>query len=171
MSLRKQHFSPHVLLPKSVNFRLSLTLCYSLKIRTYGMIEKKMFCIYGYFSISRYIEGGRKYIFRHNWIFRDTLTYKPPTLAKQWNYGTFVQIWYCYFKYTDMLFLACALFVTRCNICSALWEPKKKRLSYRKKKKNMWEKHHFFNYTPFFLCHFCVFLRLLRNNVLTKWLL
>ena len=32
----------------------------SLKIRNYGMREKKIFCIIGCFSVSRYIKGGRK---------------------------------------------------------------------------------------------------------------
>ena len=44
------------------------------------MTEQKIFCIYGCFSASYYIKGGRNHIFRHNWIFRHTSMYKPPTL-------------------------------------------------------------------------------------------
>ena len=43
-----------------LNFTLSSPLCYSLKIRNYVMREKKIFCIYGYFNVSRFIKGGRK---------------------------------------------------------------------------------------------------------------
>ena len=37
-----------------------LPLCHSLKITNYGMGEKKIFCIYGYFSVSTYVKRGRK---------------------------------------------------------------------------------------------------------------
>ena len=33
---------------------------YALKIKSYGAKEKKIFCIYDCFGISRYIKGGRK---------------------------------------------------------------------------------------------------------------
>ena len=44
----------------NVNFTLSPPLCYSLKITNYGLREKKIFCINGCFSVSRYVKGGRK---------------------------------------------------------------------------------------------------------------
>ena len=115
-----------------VNFTLSLPLCYSLKIRSYGMTEIKIFCIYGCFSVSRYIKGSRKSIFRHNWIFRHSCMYKQPTLIKWWNYSISVQILYRYFRYTDWFFLACALFIGHYNIIRASWETKMERLGYRK---------------------------------------
>ena len=43
-----------------------------------------------------------------------------------------MQILYSYFRYTGRLFLVCALFDARCNTIRALWETKKKRLSYKK---------------------------------------
>ena len=36
------------------------SLSYSLKITNYGMREKKIFCIYGCFNLSRYIKEGKK---------------------------------------------------------------------------------------------------------------
>ena len=43
-----------------VSFILYPPLCYSLKITNYGMREKKIFCIYGCFSVSSYIKGCRR---------------------------------------------------------------------------------------------------------------
>ena len=43
-----------------VNFALLPPMRYSPKMKNYGVREKKIFCIYGCFSISRYIKGGRK---------------------------------------------------------------------------------------------------------------
>lgn len=52
-----------------LNFTLLPPLCYSLKITTnYGM-RKKFFSIYGCFSVSCHIKGGRKSC-RYNRIFR-----------------------------------------------------------------------------------------------------
>ena len=102
------------------------------KIRNYIMREKIFLCIavIAYQVISKEVEN---HIFRHYWILRHTCMYKKPILAKQWNYNIFVQILYCYFRYTDMLFLTCVLFVACCNIVRASWETKKERLSHRKK--------------------------------------
>ena len=97
------------------------------------MRGKKIFCIYDWFSVSRYIEGGRKSFFKRNWIFRHTCMYKQPTLTKKWNCSIFVQILYSYFRYTDRLFLRCVLFVASYNIIRASRETNKERLSYRKK--------------------------------------
>ena len=38
----------------------SITSPVLLKISNYGMRKTKIFCIYGYFLISRFIKGGRK---------------------------------------------------------------------------------------------------------------
>ena len=45
--LRNDTFYP---MSSSVNFALSLRLCYSLKIRNCGMTEKEIFCGYGLFQ-------------------------------------------------------------------------------------------------------------------------
>ena len=37
-----------------------------LSTKSYGMKEKKMFYIYGFFRVSRDIKGDRESIFRHN---------------------------------------------------------------------------------------------------------
>ena len=97
------------------------------------MKEKKIFCIYGWFSVSRYIEEGRKSLCRRNWIYKHTCMYEQPTLTKQWNYSIFVNLLYSYFKYTNRLFLGCVLFVGCCSIIWASRETKKERLSYRKR--------------------------------------
>ena len=39
---------------------LSPLLSYSPKITNYGVREKKIFCMYGCFNVSRYIKGGKK---------------------------------------------------------------------------------------------------------------
>ena len=100
-------------------------------------------------------EKHEKHIFRQNWIFRHTCMYKQTTLTEDWNYNTFVQILYSYFRYTRSLFLGCALFVACCNIIRASWETKReKSLSYRKKYiKGFVGGHHFFDCTISFLCH------------------
>ena len=118
---------------KLIKFFLSLPLSYSIKTRSYGMKEKKIFCIYGWFSVSRYIEEGRKSLCRRNWIYKHTCMYEQPTLTKQWNYSIFVNLLYSYFKYTNRLFLGCVLFVGCCSIIWASRETKKERLSYRKR--------------------------------------
>ena len=41
-------------------YTLSPPLCYSLKLTNYGMREKRIFCIYDYYSESRYIKRSRK---------------------------------------------------------------------------------------------------------------
>ena len=91
------------------------------------MREKKVFCIYGCFTISGYITSlGTFYITSlGTWIFRHTCIYKQPPLTKYWNYNIFVQIWYSCFRYTDRLLLGCTLFVARCNIIRASCETKK----------------------------------------------
>ena len=87
-----------------VNFTLPLPLCYSLKIRNYRMREKKIFCIYGCFSLSRYIKGGRNHIFRHERIFRYTCINNT-----HWQGGG-IEIFLCkYFRYTDRPFLGCVI--------------------------------------------------------------
>ena len=50
------------ILPKFdfANFTLAPPLCYSLKIVNYVMRKNKIFCIYGCFSGSSYVKGGRK---------------------------------------------------------------------------------------------------------------
>ena len=97
------------------------------------MRGKKICCIHGCFSASCYIKGGRRSIFKHNYIFRQTCMYKQTILTKQWNYCIFVKIPYSYFRQTDRLFLGCALFVTGCNIFRTSWKTKKESLSCRKK--------------------------------------
>ena len=103
-------------------------LCYSLKITNYRMRKKKIFCIYGCFSVSRYIKEGRKRIFRHNRIFRHICMYKQLILTKSWNYNIFMQILYSYLIYTDRLF---DVFFLLLAVLRAPRETKKERLSYR----------------------------------------
>ena len=57
------------------------------------MREKKVFCIYGCFSISRQSISKKlkNCIFRNNFIFRHICMYKQPILTKQWNFKTFMQ--------------------------------------------------------------------------------
>ena len=90
--------------------------------------EKKSFCIYIYFSVSKKVENR---IFRHNHIFRHTCMYKQPILRKQWNYNSFVQTLHSYLRYTDRL-LMCFL-VALCYIIRVLSKTKKERLNYSKK--------------------------------------
>ena len=58
--LHKGILSFHLPALHFVNFTRSPPLCYSLKLKNYRTREKKIFCIYGCFSESRYIKGGRK---------------------------------------------------------------------------------------------------------------
>ena len=105
-----------------------------------------------YRVISKEVENQ---IFRHNWIFKHTCVYKKSTLTKWWNYNSFVQIWYRYFRYTGRFFLECALYVA--IILPQLYE-KPRRNKYwvteESTLKNLGEGHHFFDCTCSFLCHF-----------------
>ena len=76
-----------------------------------------------------------------SWVFRHFCIYKQPTFTKQWSFNIFVQILYSYFRWTCRLFIGCALFVAGCNTIRTSWEPKKERLSYRKRyiQKSVWK--------------------------------
>ena len=105
----------------SVNFTLSLPLCYSLKTRSYGMREKKIFCIYGCFSVSCYINGG----------FLDThVCINNP----HWQSSEII-VFLCkyYIVISNTLIGWRVLFVPRSNIIIASWETKTEGLTYRKK--------------------------------------
>ena len=95
------------------------------------MREKKIFCIYGCFSVSRYIEGCRNSDL--NWIFRHTCVYKQPTWQSS---ETIIFLCKYYEVISDTLVsFWCALFVAFCNIIRAFWGTKKElRLSHKKKK-------------------------------------
>ena len=136
------------------------------------MREEKIFCTYGCFIVSRYIKESRKSHLQTHLIFRHTCIYKQPTLTKQCNYNIFEQILYSYFGYTGRVFLGCSLFVV---ILSEFYQkPRGKDLVTAKStQKNLCERHHFFDCTPTFLCHF----QLLswstpspfRSDVLVEW--
>ena len=117
----------------------------------YRMREKKIFCIYGCFSASCCIKGGRNHIFRHNWIFRYMFTYENPL----WQ-SSGITIFLCRYyivifdtlvsSFMDVLFLLLAV------IFSELHEK------------------------PSFLCLFCCFVCLVPSGsqvpyLLYKWLL
>ena len=117
-----------------------------------------------------------QHIFKNNWIFRHSCIYKQPTLTKKWNFNTFEQILYSYFRYTGRLFLGYALFVARCNTIRTSWETKKERLSCRTK----CMKRIFVRDITFLTAHspFYVFLLFslstpspFPNNTLVEWLL
>ena len=93
------------------------------------MREKIVFYIYGCFTVSRYIEGGRKSHFRHIRIFRHTCMHKQPILTKQWNFNIFVQVLPSYLRHTDRL--SDVLFLLLTVILSEL-QTKMERLSHRK---------------------------------------
>ena len=116
-----------------VDFTLSSR--YSLALFTNNKLwnkkkEKKSFCIYIYFSVSRYIKEGRKSYLQTQSHFRHTCMYKQPILRKQWNCNSFVQTLHSYLRYTDRL-LMCFL-VALCYIIRVLSKTKKERLNYSK---------------------------------------
>ena len=80
------------------NFELLFT-----KNNKYEIREKKIFRMYGCFSISRCIKGDRKSCYGHNRIFRHTCMCKQLILTTQQNYNIFMQILYNYLRYTDKL--------------------------------------------------------------------
>ena len=65
------------------------------------MKEKKIFCIYGYFSESRYIKEIENHIIRHRWIYRHTFIYRY-TNNPHWQISWML---YNYLRYTRRLFL------------------------------------------------------------------
>ena len=120
------------------------------------MREKNIFSYMAspvYHAISKKVKNQ---IFRHNWIFRHKCVYKQTALIKQWNYNILVQIFYSYFRYIGRPFLGCAVFVASCNIISFMrnQEGIKIELQKKKYKKELCERHHFFDCTPSRLYHF-----------------
>ena len=129
------------------DFITSLVLFTKLHLESIEWVKRRFFAYkapWAYHVISR-----RKKVTssetQKNWIFRHKCLYKQPTLTKQWDYNSVVQIGYSYFRYTGRLFLGYALFVARCDITRASWETKKERLSYRKKyiEEFLWGTSHF----------------------------
>ena len=107
-----------------VNFTLPLPLCYSLKVRNYRMREKKFLCIYGCFSLSRYIKAGRITSLDTTEFLGTHVCINKP----HWQ-SSGMKIFLCkYFRCTDRLFLGFVILVARCNVIRALWEIKEKRL-------------------------------------------
>ena len=120
------------------------------------MREKKTFCVYGCFSVSRFIKGGEKSHLKTQFDFQTQMFYKQPTLTKQWN----IRILCKYYivvsdtlvcSFLDVLFLLLAI------ILSGLHDKprrNKDRVTEKTTQKNLSQGHHFFPCTPSFLCHF-----------------
>ena len=127
------------------------------------MKEKKVFCRYGCFSVSRksISKKLKNRIFRNNFIFRHICMYKQPILTQQWNFKTSMQI---YVVISDtlidswMCFYCCSLYHYQ-----RFMRNQKGKVELQKKstQKNLCVGHHFFGYTPTFLCHILSFFRLL----------
>ena len=136
------------------------------------MREKKIFCVYGCFSVTRYINGGKKSHLDTQLNFQ-THMYKQPTLTNQWNYNIFVRTLYSFFRYTGRLFLECALFLLAV-IFSGLHE------KLRRNEDKLLKKVHrrvcergitFLTVRPPFYVTFCCFLYLLSPTSQVKHLL
>ena len=110
-------------------------------------------------------------IFRDNWIFRDTCVYKQ----SYWQKSGIIIFLCKYIVISDTLvdfFLELALFVAM--ILSQLYEKPRRNKDWVAEEstwKNLREGHHFFDCTPYFLCHFFCLLRLLPfpSDALIEW--
>ena len=87
-----QFFTSFNYLPHFVNFTLTLSWCYLLNFTKKLQNERKEdFFVYGCFSLSRYIKGGKKSYPEAQLNFQTHMLYKQPTLTKWWNYNIFMQ--------------------------------------------------------------------------------
>ena len=92
ISLALWHFPFHSNPPRShfVNFTLSLSQCYSVKITSYGMREKKTFCMDA--SANHFISNEvQNRIFGHNHIFKHTGINNPCWQSS----GIIIFLWIC----------------------------------------------------------------------------
>ena len=64
------------------------------------MREKKIFCVYGYFSVSRYIKEVKNHILRHSWICRHICCIKNPHWQSS---GIIIILCKCYIFVSDTL--------------------------------------------------------------------
>ena len=87
----------------------------------YGIKEKKIFCIYGCFSVSRYAKEVKNYILRHNWVFRHTCMYKQ----LHWQSSGFIIFLWKYYivisdtlvdSFLDVFFLLLAVILLELNV-------------------------------------------------------
>ena len=75
-------FTPFNYLSRFVDFTLTLPLCYSLNFTKKLYNERKEnFFVYGCFSLSRYIKGGKKSHTETQLSFWTHMLYKQPTLT------------------------------------------------------------------------------------------
>ena len=109
-------FIPFNYLSHFIDFTLTLPMCYLLNFTKKLQNERKFGFVFGCFSLSYYIKGGKKSQLETQLNFWTNMLYKQPTLTKWCNYNIFVQILYSYFRCTGRFFLGCSLFVARCNI-------------------------------------------------------
>ena len=138
---------------------------YQTSLRNYGMRKRKIFCIYGCFTVSRYIKGGRK-----------------SHLQIQLNFQTYMYVHVCTIHIDNLMELKyfCAnilqlfqIYIPRGSfldvltvMLSELYEkPRRNKDSVTEKstQKNLCERHNCFDFTLFFLSAICCFLRLLPS--------
>ena len=118
-----------------ISFNLSPPLFCSLITKNYGLREKIIFWMYGFFSLWRDIKGGRKL---------DTIAFLDTHICiinPYWKSSEII-IFLCKYHIVISVTLAGTLIcflVARCNIIRGLRETKKKRLSYRKNYIEVWD--------------------------------
>ena len=137
------------------------------------MEEKKIFCICGCFSVSLTSKEVENHIFRYNCIFDTHEFFDNP----HWEISGIKTLLFKYYSdishalvgsFLNMLFLLLALILTELH---EKLRKNKDWVTEKISKKNLCEGHHFFDYTPSFLCHFCCFLRLLSLPFQVMYLL
>ena len=118
------------------------------------MREKKIFCIYGCFSVPHYIKGRRK---------SDTIEFLDTRacINKQHWQSSGIIIFLCKYYivisdtlvgfFLDVLFL---LLAVRLSELSEKPRRNKDWVTEKSTKKNLCERHHFFDCTASLLCHF-----------------
>ena len=116
-----------------------------------------------YHAISKEV---KKQIFRHNWNFRHT--YNNPYWQSS---GIIIFLCKCYIVISDTLvgFFLDVLFLLLAVILSELYEKPRRNKDWvteKSTKKNLCERHHFFDCTPSFLYRF---LLLSSSTPLPKW--
>ena len=118
-----------------------------------------------YHVISKKVENQ---IFRHNWIFRQHVRTNKPHWQSS---GIIIFLWKYYIVISDTLvgFFFDVLFLLLAVLLSELYEkPRRKKdwVTEKSTKKNLRERHQFFDCTPFLLSHF---LLLSSSTLLPKW--
>ena len=123
------YFNPFILVTVCQFYSVPSLVLFNKNEKNYGIKEKKLFCIYGCFIVSR--SRRQESIFRQNLISRQTCINKQGILTQKRNYNILCKD---YIAISDTLIGSWMFFflISHCNSIRATWKTQKERLSDRK---------------------------------------